>query len=249
MLDTERSALEERVASAEAKAAANNAQAELSAFREITARSEAVMNRRLGTLSGWINGDNPNFVNFYQQVEILGRAPNGSGWDDQRGAAEATINPIFYRDLNVAALTLDGEGTTYYGEYSVLLRSVTIEGRSSVFEENPFIFNGRHHVVSGRQPPAGYRAPWNARESLCVAKLGARLTSGMTDADFARLVLGPDRTSDTCDFVEVHIYGPINRMAIARVSGPEPTEQPDRLLWRQVTRRLKELGADVETTN
>ncbi len=246
---TEREALKERVTKARTDAASREASTELAAFERAVSQSNAVMNRRFGSLSSWVNGDNPLFVNFYQQVDILGREPDGSGWDQQRGAAEAAISPFFYNDLNVAALSLDGRGMPYYGEYSVSLLTVTIEDRASVFEENPFIFNERHHVVAGRTPPPGYRAPWSEREILAAAKLQSQITAGMAADQFPSILMGPDRASEDCDFIEVHIFGAVSRQGIEKVVGPLPANKAEKALWRQTKRKLTQAGAEVEESS
>jgi hypothetical protein len=206
------------------------------------------MNRSLGALSNWLNGDSPMFYSFHHQVQYQGRTPTETEWDQQRGAAEAAINPIYYQELNYAALTLDGLGMTYYGPYSVTLKSVTIDERASVFEQNPFYFNERHHVTAGRAPPLGYRATWDGRGRLAVAKLQANIPAGCLADGFADILMEPRRSASDCDFVEVHIFGPINRLGIERIVGPEPSNRIERQVWKQAVRKAREYGAVVEVT-
>lgn len=204
------------------------------------------MNRSLGALSSWLNGPSELFLTFHNQVKHLGRTPDETEWDQQREAAEAAINPFYYQELNFAALTLDGRGMLYYGPYSVTLKSVTIEDRASVFERNPFYFNKIHHVVAGQAPPSGYRSSWEERGRLAVAKLQADIMPGCTEIQFPDILMEPRRSESDCDFVEVHIFGPVNRLGIERIVGPEPTSRPDRLIWKQVARKAREYGAIVE---
>lgn len=203
------------------------------------------MNRSLGALSNWINGESPMFYSFWHQVNQQGRLPTETEWDQQRGAAESAINPYYYQDLNFAALMLDGSGMFYYGPYSVTLKTHTIDDRASVFEQNPFYFCKTHHVVAGQAPPPGYRASWNERGRLAVAKLQPKVSLG---CNFADIVMEPRRGASDCDFVEVHIFGAIHRQGIKRIVGPEPAKRADRAVWKQIVRKARELGVIVEVT-
>ena len=104
MREDEREALAIRRTSAEVSATARGVSAELAAFEGAVAQSKAVMNRSLGALSDWLNGQSPLFLSFHKQVEALGRSPSAADWDQQRAAAESAINPFSYRELNLAAL-------------------------------------------------------------------------------------------------------------------------------------------------
>ncbi len=239
--------MELRYNDARTSAEARGVRAELASFENEVSQSKAVMNRSVGALCDWLNAESPLFLSFHKQVEFLGRTPNETGWDQQREAAESAINPFCFRDLNFAALSLDHLGMTYYGPYSVTLKSLTIEDRASVFEQNPFVFNEVHHVVAGQEPPCGYRATWPERAKLAAAKLHSALLPGSTSASFALILMEPRRTASDCDFMEVHIFGPINRAGIERIIGPEPKSRQDRALWKQASRKARALGAEAET--
>jgi hypothetical protein len=130
------------------------------------------MNRRLDDLHSWSVSSSPFFASFHSQVRDGAIAARDNGWDEQRISAENTINPFVFEKLQVAALSLDDLGMTYYGLYCVTLREKFIANRASVFEENPFIFCKKHSVFSGGFPPLGYRATWANRAALARAKLG-----------------------------------------------------------------------------
>jgi hypothetical protein len=185
------------------------------------------------------------FISYHRQVES-GRIPNGTEWDEQRAAAEAAINPYCFKDINYAALSLDYAGMRYYGDYAVVIKSLTIEDRASIFEENPFYFNKKHHVYAGSSPPAGYKASWSERDRLAVAKLHSRLNPGATAVDFPNVLMEQKRDQADCDFIEVHIYGPVSRVAIDLVTGPKPSRRADVAIWRQTVRVLRELGTQVQ---
>lgn len=236
----------QRVDAAEVAAASRSASIALGALRVALASTHAVMNRHLTPLQIWVRSNNPIFRNFYDEIEE-GRQAVEDRWNTQRASAENTINPTFYKQLSIAALSLDGRGLTYYGAYTVTLRTNIISHKATVFEENPFYFNERHGVISGREPPCGYRADWLSRDQLGIAKLHSRVTPEMSsEAEFSNLIMAPDRDKDDCDFIEVHIYAGVHRDAIQRVSGPRPEDPVDRIFWEDVVHRLTEIGAEVE---
>jgi len=226
---------------------------EVLAFENVTAAvSKAVMNRSLGALSSWLNGPSEFFYSFWHQMKHQGRRPSETEWDQQRQAAggrrqaaEAAINPFYYEELNFAALTLDGRGMFYYGPYSVILKSLNIEDRASVFDRNPFSFLRTHRVIGGQSPPSGYRASWKDRARVAVAKLHPHISPGR---DFPDILMEKRRGEADCDFVEVHVFGVINRVAIERIVGPQPSKRADRAIWKQIVRKANELGAEVEVT-
>jgi hypothetical protein len=239
-------ALDGRVALGRASAAAQNATAELGAFSDAVATSRAVMNRSLGTLQSWVNDSNPLFLTFHQQVRAGGRLVNDDVWDQQRTSAENTINPNYFEHLHFAALSLDNTGLARYGPYCIVLRDNLIAHRSSVFEENAFFFCRHHAIISGHPAPPGYRAPWGRKSELAIAKLGGKIRAAMVTGDFPDILMGNQRDAPDCDFIEVHIYGPIHTAAIQHVSGPVPANPADRVLWGQTKRKLSALGATWE---
>jgi hypothetical protein len=113
-----------------------------------------------------------------------------------------------------------------------------------VFEENTIVFIKRHRIVIGDPIPLGYRATWENRDSLVVAKLGGKLTPKTTTADFQSILISS--TSTDADIIEVHIFGPIHRKAVERLSGPQPRKNADKAILASVKRKLKEIGATWE---
>jgi hypothetical protein len=206
------------------------------------------MNRSLGALSNWTESVNPLLISFHRQVKVLGRAPTGSNYDLQSAAADGTINPFCYEEISCAALTLDERGLILYGPYSVILKDIAIEDRSSVFEENPFEFNQRHHVVAGQNPPFGYRAPWAGRGRLAAAKLQWKIERTMQPTEFPAVLMEDRRDQPDCDYVEVHIYGPVSQASIEKVVGPKPASRADQAIWRRTARTLQKAGVTVEET-
>jgi len=213
---------------------------------ELTVQSsKAVMNRSLGALDNWVQEATPLFVAFHKHVRSGARVVlSDDQWDELRIAAESTVNPFYFEDLNISALAIDGIGMPHYGPYSVTLKSSLIQARSSVFEENPFLFHRRHFVMAGDKCPPGYRAEWSRRSDLAVAKLHAKVTKDIALHQFPGILLEiASAGTGNDDFVEVHTYGPLHHLTIEHVRGPKPKDRYDRALWKKVQKRLTKLGA------
>jgi hypothetical protein len=204
------------------------------------------MARSLNVIHDLVKSDNALYVNYYKQVRSGARIPEQNAWDAGRTAADSTVSPYYFEELNLGALTLDGRGVASFGPYSIVFQDRTIERRSTVFEENPFEFCRRHRISAGQQAPLGYRAIWDERGKLAMAKLHMRLKRGMQPAEFPGILLRNRLTSVEEDFIEVHIYGPIHRSAIERVIGPKPSRGAELYVWRSVEASLKRQGAKLE---
>jgi ribosomal protein L40E len=239
------SALKVRLSEAEASAMGGGYSAELSDFRTAVASSYGVMARSLSALDSFLNSDNALLAKFYKQVRAEERVPENNAWDRGRTAADSTVNPLYYEEIHCALLSLTGRGDPYYGAYSMTFKPEMIEVRTSVFEQNPFVFCDRKGIPAGGLPPMGYRASWTRRDELAAAKLHHKLRPGMKAAQFQDILL--ERTTDgrDGDFVEIHIYGAIHRRAVKKIAGPIPPAR-DKAVWRQISRVVDELGIEFE---
>jgi hypothetical protein len=242
----ERAALQARLNAVSTAASARGSLAVLHEFGAAVSQSRAVLARSLGDLDAFVKSDNLLYVSFHSQVRAGSRIPEDNEWDAGRTAAESTIHPNYHEKINYTALSLDGFGVLWWGEYSIVLKDAHIETRTSVFEENPFLFCSRHRVSAGKQPPAGYRADWKTRQDLAMAKLSGKITPQTAARKFPPILLDQGTSRGTADFIECHIYGALHRSSIERVIGPRPKKSYDLVIWKSVVAELKRLGAIVE---
>jgi hypothetical protein len=156
------------------------------------------------------------------------------------------VHPNYADQINYTALSIDGRGVIWWGAYSIVLKNAHIARRTSVFEENPFLFCERHHVIAGKRPPLGFRASWSRRQDLAMAKLGDQLTATTNQTEFAPILLSQGTSRANADFIECHTFGSLHRSSIERVVGPRPMRGPDLIIWRSVVAQLQKLGAIVE---
>ena len=241
----EKEALSKRLKQAETSSEARDCLAVLRDFGVAAGQSKVVITRSLQRVDDIVRSENTLYVSFYKESQSGARLPEENAWDKGRYAADSTVSPHYFQDLVDGALSIDGKGVPAFGPYSIVLREPMIERRATVFEENPFTFCKRHRIAAGQETPAGYRAIWEERQLLAMAKLHSELTSATTRAQYPGIVLKATPKGNE-DFIEVHIYGPIHRAAIERVIGPRPNGGPQLVIWRSVESKLKSLGARME---
>jgi hypothetical protein len=146
---------------------------------------------------------------YYRRVEIGERDVAAEAAHGDRAMVNERIYPVYGRHLQYAVLSPDGSGLSNYGPIAVTwsVRPHYLQERVSLLEENEFLFFDRHGLGAlGRTAPAGYRAIWEDRAKLVVAKIGPRLNASTSAADIPQLLLreGSDRWTDV--FVEVVMY-------------------------------------------
>ena len=122
-----------------------------------------------------------------------------------------------------------------------------IAHRASVFDENSVLFMERHGVKASRKPgiPKGFRATWNERDKLCIAKLAERIDSSTTPNQYSGLLLKQGVSPENDEFVEVHIFGPITVLTMAEVTVTVPQARPRATIVRAIKSKLAKHGVSV----
>jgi hypothetical protein len=122
-------------------------------------------------------------------------------------------------DLTMAALSPDGRGLRSYGQVFLEFHDLVVRHRGSLLVENSYDFY-RRYADPTREMPKGLRAAWAERAELAVTKLAEPLMSSRLGVRCVDLLMedSGDRAHDK--FLEVHIFGPWDHQAIARVRGP-----------------------------
>jgi hypothetical protein len=244
----EKAALKQRLADAETSARARKCEAVLRDFGRAVLQSRAVICQNLGIVSSLVSSDNALYASFYKQIEGEVRLPEDNRFDRGRAAVDGTLFPNYHTKICFAALSLDNLGPTAYGAYTLVLKEKMIFQRATVFEENSFSFcQVKHHIVVGDSIPLGYRALWPERDQLAMAKSHSRLEPTTHPDEYPAILVHRASDPHDDDFIEVHIWGPIHRTAIERVVGPKPKSREDRVLWKSLATKLREVGAELET--
>ncbi len=225
----ERAALTRRYDKAKRDAHNRKADAVLQDFESAVAGSKAVIARYYSEVLRLASSPRQIYGTFYQLVDAGVRLPEGNQWDILRELADTVLFPDYKKDIRFGALSLDGRGLLNWGDCSIVLREAMIGERASVFEENSALFVERQKIKISRDPklPKGYRAAWQERGRLAVAKLFNRIDSTTTPDKYSRILLDPGATSEDDDFIEVHIFGPMTVLTMEQVIviAPQPSKR------------------------
>lgn len=243
----ERAALLQRLEDARVSTRARECDDVLKEFGGAVVKSKAIICRSLSVVQRLMSSDNELYTSFYQQIESEARLPESNRWDRGRSAVDSTLFPLYHSQIVFAALSLENRCPLTYGPYAMVLREEMILQRATVFEENSFVFiQSKHKIVAGDPIPAGYRAIWQERDKLAMAKLHSKLDARTKPEQFPRILLTPGKDETTQDFIEVHIYGPIHRAAVEKIVGPQPRAHADKAILKSLRRKLSEVGATLE---
>src|SRR5256714_6988714 len=220
----ERATLERRYQAAKKEASSRKADAVLQDFENALADSQAVIARSQSEVLRLANSHRQLYATYYQLIEAGVRLPEGDQWDVLRELADTVLFPGYKKEMRFAALSLDGVGLPNYGSCSIVLRANMVAHRASVFEENSALFMERRGIKISRDPklPKGYRATWDERAKLGVAKLSRKVDSATHSDKYSGLLLKQGATSEDDEFIEVHIGGPMTVLTMERVIVTDP---------------------------
>lgn len=241
----EKVALDDRYKNAMRSARVKGSRAILRRFEDAVSRSKAVICRSLSVVQRFVSSDEELYNNFYNMVDSNARIPEDNRWDRSREVVDAMFFPHYHRQICFAALSLNERGPMGYGDHCMVLRTAFVANRASTFEENTYVFAQKHQLVATESVPPGYRASWDDRARLAVAKLESAIGPGTTDHQFPEVLLDSTGKRDG-DLVEVHIYDTIHRRAIEKVVGPRFVKRGDGPIIASVKRKLVDIGSVYE---
>ncbi|MCX7110228.1 MAG: hypothetical protein NTX45_08885 [Proteobacteria bacterium] len=186
--------------------------------KSVENQSEAVITRYVSEVYTLAANENALYGNFYQLVGAGVRLPAENFWETIRGVVDEKLFTHYKENIRFAALTMNRRGIGHYGDCHMTLKSDMIAHRATVFEENSIVFMDRRKEFLTAELPAGYRAIWQDRGKLAVAKLASKLSHTMTEADFSSLLMNDGAKPEDDQFVEVHIYGSFSMRTVEEIS-------------------------------
>lgn len=225
--DAEREALDGRYAAARAEFQATCGASHVGKVEaDLRYLSRAVINLPADRLHALLMADSALYSNYHLSIDAETRMAAAMGDDVNRCKVDSAIFGNLGKNIRFAALSLDARGAVNYGSCGLVVRDITCQRRATTMEENSFKFYERHALgpLFARLPP-GFRARWEDRHKLAIAKLAGRLVENEGDLASILLCNGADRHAD--DFVEVHIYGPLNHECIEQLWLPRPEDVCD----------------------
>lgn len=217
-------------------------EAELSKFSEKIKETFAAINVDLRFLDYFLTAGNQLYGTYQLSLNAETRKAATAANDRNRAGVEGTLFGTYGQKIRYAALSL-GNGLKSYGNYSIRLRDIAVRNRSSLLEQNSYVFLERHDLRPKDPIPSGFRAVWGERHKLAVAKLGHAVSETTREEDYPELLLTNGGTRANDEFIEVHIYGPLDSIAIESVKGNSKLKkQPDKALAANAKERLIKAG-------
>ena len=242
---SEKTALGQRMLDAEVSAAAGDFIAELQMLGDIASSTSLVISKSLSILDTLVRNDNLLMATFHKSVRSNTRLPENNEFDQVRASADSALFPHYAEHIHFGALSTNGAGVGHYGSYSITFKEEMIRARSSVFNENPLAFFDKHGIVIGKPIPPGYRASWEERHLIAMAKLFPSLKKGMVAAQIEALFISQASVVGGWDYIEVHTYGDLNVQNFKKIVGQRPTNQRDRVIWNEIVGIGREKGIEV----
>jgi len=246
--DEETEALLNRYETAIGAATARGCGDKVKEFEEALKASQAVTARNQGDLQRLATADNELYATYYELVDAQVRIPAGKKWDVLRKIADAAWFCGYEKDIRFAALSLDGMGLANYGDCSIIWREDMIAHRASVAEDNTTVFMKKHKIFAYEADtlPKGYRAMWEDRYMLCVAKLADRIAHDTRVDNHASILLESGAGTADDDFVEVHVWGPMTRCTMEKVVTTRPRGRRARAILAGLSAKLSAAGVTIE---
>jgi len=235
----------------EAKREANErgAASRLHDFEFAFASSHAVMNRSANELQRLTSSQEELYATYYGLRDAGVRLPAGSKWDSLRVPTDDALFPGYKEQIRFGALSLNERGLSTYGECTLVIRDDMIAHRASVFEENSVLWMEHHNIkmAEAHNLPRGFRATWEERAKLAVAKIGGRIESDTASGSFPNLLLRQGATSTEDEFIEVHIWGPLTVRSLKLVGLPRKRRRSSAAVMAACRERLDKFGVPVGT--
>ena len=212
-------ALELRYQQAKSTAEVNNTTQALKSFEDFVKNACATINVDIDFLYNFVTNDKVLYSTYGLQVKGQVRKPADKQDDHNRKIAEAILFGSYGENIRYAALSIDGTGVKSYGPFAIKLRNIAIENRTVLLENDSFDFIKERRLTIGDSIPAGYRATWQEKYKLAVAKHGDEISVDLPKDEFAGILLFSEGNYDTDRFIEVYIYGAFDNNAIESVQG------------------------------
>ena len=199
---------------------------------------------------------NKKYLNYYHR-DFQGVAPSQLEDLARRRMVDgrlftANMSTGYGQFLHCFALTIDGGALKSYGNGGVAIYmadSLYLQRHASLLEKNSYHFFEAFGLGSPKAvEPEGYRARWQDRTWIAVAKLGSALNTNSTVADIGRLLLKAGATTDQDDFIEALVYEergmPIEHVKRVKLWAIAATPE-EKEAWRHVTLEASALNITV----
>lgn len=223
---SERSALKKRFAEAKRRARSRKLEQPFNnCFDAVGKACGVVVAMPASVARGLAEDARKVYVNYETLVGAGIRRAAESQNDRHRCAVTGFLFGSYAPKIVCGILSFNNEGLPTYGQAFCRLRNVAIQDRTSFLDENSFTFAKTHDLRLHSSIPEGYRAVWENRGELALAKISGSLTTDQGAAFWQKLLVRSDgKTRANDDFIEAHIYdsfdmASVEQMVVANTKG------------------------------
>jgi hypothetical protein len=182
------------------------------------------------------------YESYSQGIMRKDRAPARQMDHGDRMAVNERLFPNYGQHIVFAALSTDGTALDKYGAVAVTWNVTPhyLGRRATLLEENSYVFYERHKLGSlrGPGPPQGFRAVWDDRKDLVVAKIEPNLTPATPGSSLPESFLSSGASKMDDNYIEVTIYADddgLDALDVARVWALKTFADADQaLIWARV---------------
>lgn len=216
-------ALQERYVAAQAELVSRGLEPEGGQFEFwVLSEGKAVINMDFAFLWEWLMHSGKDYQ-AYKRLVVQGDRPRKPFANDKMRSSVESLMFGSHEDIIYASFTLDEKGLSSYGGISVVIATNTIDKVTSLLDENSYHFIKR--ITAGGwfidEPfPPGHFATWPERNKLVLAKCHHGIQSGITLAQSAALIMSPASNKPEDEFIELYIYGKINKSMVEKITFP-----------------------------
>lgn len=246
--EDEKSSLFARFEAAKADAIAAGCESEFAEFiLFIQEKACVIVNMPASVARDMASNPRDIYLNYEKLVGTGSRLPASMANDKQRRGIGGFIFGSIAENIVYGFMGFSEASLKSYGRIACQMKTVAIADRVTFLEENSYPFFARHqHLICKGEFPKGYRAVWDNKQNLVLAKLGKAIRPGYGENDFKRLLLTPgDRDQE--EFLEAHIYEGFNIYAIEQMSDigtskKDKTEDTDARIALELFQKAKNHG-------
>lgn len=215
----------------------------------VNSLSRPVINMDNSLLFNMVNED-ADYLPYRRAVEDNKRIIASIRNDYKRTSIDNAFYGSVGADILFAALSLDDNGLSSYGDTSIVLNTALIKKRISVFEKNSFLLydeltKDKNWNPIEFPPPPGSFAIWENRQQLAVTKCYSLLNQ---EDNFCVNLLQNGTNKSDDEFIELHILGKISYFQFLKVKFQK---QPTSKSWSKdfaiAKEKLKVKDVEIET--
>ena len=178
-----------------------------------------------------------------ERLRLQSSTPGDFDWRKLRPQAEIELlgSHDHLDKIHYACLSLDWASLTNYGDCFVKLSEPMIAHRATCFEGNTAVI-----YAVDRDFKNYLRCGWSRRGKIACAVFSKKLTAGISESEFASLLVKACPESENDEFIEVHVFGAMSARTFSEVRfDTSKHSRSDSVYRKAVEAKLRSAGVSV----